>query len=217
LGDSTAVALSEGLLGWADARPDRVQVASLAKPGCGLVRNSAMVGDEGAKLATACNRVFDDELPAMLANDVPDVAVVMVTLPDVGERTWSHEEGALRAKDPRYIERRSADYAVFAAAVRDAGVAHLVWVVPPRPSDRWLGSLVDPISDVEWAAFIATIEDEASRDPAHSRVVRLDEWMRANEPTDGSMRPDGLHLAPAAAAVVTDRFVGPLLLSTAGR
>jgi hypothetical protein len=101
--------------------------------------------------------------------------------------------------------------------LRAAGVSQVVWVVPPRPTERWLQSAVNPVRDDEWAAFVAAIQEVAAREPAGNRVVRLDEWMRANEPTDGSMRPDGLHLTPAAAAVVMDRFIGPLLLSTAGR
>jgi peptidoglycan/LPS O-acetylase OafA/YrhL len=217
VGDSTAVALSEGLLGWADDRPEQVQVASLAKPGCGLLRNSAMAGDDGERFTAACNRVFDRELPELLASGAPEVALVMVTVPDVVERVWTNEEGVLRPGDPRYAARLRDDYAAFAATLHDAGVEHVVWVVPPRPSERWLQSIFNPVRDDEWATFVGTIEDAAALHPDSSRVVRLDEWMRANEPTDGSMRPDGLHLTPAAAAVVMDRFIGPLLLSTAGR
>jgi hypothetical protein len=142
---------------------------------------------------------------------------VMVTVPDVVERVWTNEEGVLRPGDPRYAARLRDDYAAFAATLHDAGVEHVVWVVPPRPSERWLQSIFNPVRDDEWATFVGTIEDAAALHPDSSRVVRLDEWMRANEPTDGSMRPDGLHLTPAAAAVVMDRFIGPLLLSTAGR
>lgn len=217
VGDSTAVALSEGLLGWADVRPEQVQVASLATPGCGLLHTSRMAGAEGERIARGCVEVLEDALPAVMAAQVPDVVVVMVTLPDVLERVWAEDEGLLRPSDPRYVDRRRAEYAAFADSLRAAGVAHVVWVVPPRPTDRWLQSAVNPVRDDEWTAFVGAIQEVAARDPDAARVVRLDEWMRANEPTDGSMRPDGLHLTADAAAVVMDRFLGPLLLSTTGR
>ena len=217
VGDSTAMALSEGLLGWADARPAEVQVASLASPGCGLLHTSHMAGAEGEKLARGCAAVLDDDLPALLATGSLDVVVVMVTLPDVLERSWTDQEGLLRPSDPRYAERRRTEYAAFADSLHAAGVEQVVWVVPPRPTERWLQSVVNPVLDDEWDAFVDAIQEVAARDPERTRVVRLDEWMRANEPTDGSMRPDGLHLTPAAAAVVMDRFMGPVVLAAAGR
>ncbi len=217
VGDSTAMALSEGLLGWADARPSEVQVASLAAPGCGLLHTSHMAGAEGEKIARGCAAVLDDDLPALLAAGSLDVVVVMVTLPDVLERSWSDDEGLLRPSDPRYAERRRTEYAAFADELRAAGVEQVVWVVPPRPTERWLQSVVNPVLDDEWDAFVDAIQEVAELDPDHTRVVRLDEWMRANEPADGSMRPDGLHLTPAAAAVVMDRFMGPVVLAAAGR
>ncbi|MEN9646782.1 MAG: hypothetical protein RL238_3451 [Actinomycetota bacterium] len=217
MGDSTAVALSEGFVGWADAHAAQAQLASLAQPGCGLLRDSAMAGDGGGDFVARCDRVLDEELPALLASGAPDVVVVMITVPDAVARSWTDDEGPLRPTDERYRARLRADYATFAATLRDAGVPHVVWVVPPRPSERWLQSIFDPISDDEWDAFVSTIEDEAASDPTRSRVVRLDEWMAANEPADGSMRPDGLHLTPAAAAVVMDRIIGPVVLAAAGR
>lgn len=217
LGDSTAVALSEGFVGWADAHAAQVQLASLARPGCGLLRDSAMTGDDGASFVARCDKVFEQELPELLAAGAPDVVVVMVTVPDAVARVWSDDEGALRPTDERYRTRLRDDYAAFAATLREAGVAHVVWVVPPHPSERWLQSIFDPISEQEWAAYVGTIEAEAAKDPERVRVVRLDEWMKANEPSDGSMRPDGLHLTPDAAAVVMDRFMGAVVLAAAGR
>jgi len=214
LGDSTAMALSEGFVGWADAHAAHVQLASLARPGCGLLRNSAMTGDDDSLFAAPCDAVFEQELPELLAAGAPDVVVVMITLPDAVARVWSDDEGVLRPTDERYRARLRDDYAAFAATLRTAGVAKVVWVVPPHPR---LQSTFDPISDEEWATYIGAIEAEAAKDPDHVRVVRLDEWMKANEPTDGSMRPDGLHLTADAAAVVMDRFIGPVVLDAAGR
>ncbi|MFM2076997.1 MAG: hypothetical protein RJA49_887 [Actinomycetota bacterium] len=211
LGDSTGVALADGLYRWAGAHPTQLQVASLARLGCGLVRGSAMFGDGGDRFRANCDHAFDVELPALLRSGVPDLVTVMVTLPDVVDRTWSTAEGPLHPSDPRYTSRMRADYDRLTDQLLAAGVGTIVWVVPPPPGDRWPQSKVKPIPPQDWAAFIATIRREAVRHPEAVRLAHLDRWMAAHEPTDGSMRPDGLHLAPEAAFVVTDRFLAPLL------
>ncbi len=217
VGDSTAVALSEGLFRWANAHPGQLQVASLAEPGCGLIREGSMLGDDDEQFKKACREVFSEDLPALLRTAVPDVVMVMVTLPDVVARQWSENEGPLRPGDPRFAERVRRDYDAFSSAMRDVGVARMLWVVPPPPSARWMRSFVDPITHTEWATFVAIIEGVAASDPTRSTVVQLDDWMRVNEPADGSMRPDGLHLTPTAADLVMRDFFGAELLSAVGR
>jgi peptidoglycan/LPS O-acetylase OafA/YrhL len=213
LGDSTGVALAEGLYRWAGGHVAQVQVASLARLGCGLVRRSAMFGDGGDRFRANCDHAFDVELPALLRGGVPDVVTVMVTLPDVVDRTWSTGEGPLRPSDARYTARMHADYDTLTDQLVAAGVRTIVWVVPPPPSDRWPQAKVKPIRTEDWAVFIGTIRREAVRHPDAVRLAPLDEWMAKNEPPDGSMRPDGLHLAPDAAFTVTERFLAPLLIS----
>lgn len=213
LGDSTGVALADGLYRWASEHPSEVQVASLARLGCGLVRRSSMFGDGGDRFRANCDHAFDVELPDIIRSGVPDVVAIMVTLPDVVDRTWSTAEGPLRPSDPRYLERMQTDYDVLADQLVASGVDGIVWVVPPMPTDRWPQAKVKPIPAADWTIFTGIIERQGDRHPGVVRVVRLDDWMTANEPTDGAWRPDGLHLAPAAAYDATERFVGPLLLS----
>ena len=215
IGDSTAMALSEGFAGWAGAQPVPVEFASLARPGCGLLHTGAMAGDHDGTFSSSCAELLERELPTLLAGGRPDVVVVMVTLPDVLARVWSDHEGVLRADDSRYVARLRESYATFAAMVRDAGVPHVLWVVPPRPTDRWLQSLYDPIADSEWAAFLGAITEQAAADPARTQLVHLDEWMDANVPDAETMRPDGLHLSPEGARSVMDRFLGAVVLAAA--
>ena len=213
LGDSTGVALADGLYRWGGEHAAEVQVASLARLGCGLVRRSSMYGDGGDRFRANCDHAFDVELPDIIRSGVPDVVAIMVTLPDVVDRTWSAAEGPLRPSDPRYLQRMRADYDVLADELVASGVDGIVWMVPPMPTDRWPQAKVKPIPLDDWALFTATIERQAIRHPGVVRVVQLDDWMAANEPADGSWRPDGLHLAPGAAYATAERFVGPLLLS----
>jgi peptidoglycan/LPS O-acetylase OafA/YrhL len=214
LGDSTAVALVDGLFKWAYSRPDQLQVASLARLGCGLVRNSFMWGDDTGVYSSNCEHGFTVELPALLRQRVPDVVMLMVTIPDVLGRVWSADEGALLPSDPRYAQRLAADYEVVAQQLLTAGVRHILWVVPPLPSDRWPQAKVNPIRPADWAVFVRTIEQRATAHPREVQVVRLDQWMLQHEP-DGVWRPDGLHLTIDGAEAVSDRFIGPLLITTA--
>lgn len=211
LGDSTAVALADGMFQWASMRPADLQVASLARLGCGLVRNSSMWGDDDGTYSSGCEHAYASELSPLLAQQVPDVVMIMVTIPDVLGRVWNKAEGALLPRDPRYAQRLAADYRAMADTLIAAGVRHIAWVVPPLPSDLWPQAKVNPIAEVDWNTLVATIDGVAEALPAAVQVVRLDQWMAANEPGDDSWRPDGLHLALPAAIEVTDRFVAPML------
>ncbi|MEY4338478.1 MAG: hypothetical protein RLZ14_328, partial [Actinomycetota bacterium] len=214
LGDSTAVALVDGLFKWAYSRPDQLQVASLARLGCGLVRNSFMWGDDTGVYSTNCEHAFSVELPALLQQRVPDVVMLMVTIPDVLGRVWNADEGALLPSDPRYAQRLAADYETVAQQLLTAGVRHILWVVPPLPSDRWPQAKVNPIRPADWDVFVRTIEQRATAHPREVQVVRLDQWMQQHEP-GGDWRPDGLHLTIDAAETVSDQFIGPLLINAA--
>ena len=215
LGDSTAVALADGMFQWAAQHPSRLQVASLARLGCGLVRNSSMYGDDDGTYSRGCEHAYAVELGPLLARQVPDVVMIMVTIPDVLGRVWDTAEGALLPRDPRYAARLSADYRAIADTLVAAGVRHIAWVVPPLPSDTWPQAKVNPIADVDWRQLLSTIDEVAAGLPAVVQVVRLDDWMATNEPGDDSWRPDGLHLALPAAVEVTDRYLAPVLLRVA--
>ena len=214
LGDSTGVALAEGLYRWAGEHPEMVQVASLARLGCGLVRKSSMYGDGGDRFRANCEHAFDVELPNIIRSGVPDIVAIMVTLPDVVDRTWSAAEGPLRPVDVRYRDRMRSNYDILTDQLVASGVHAIVWVMPPRPSDRWPQAKVKPIPSEDWAVFMGVIEREASRHPDRVRLARLDDWLTTHEPADDTWRPDGLHLAPAAAYEVATRFIGPLLLNS---
>ena len=215
LGDSTGVAVADGLFKWAYSRPNDIQVASLARLGCGLVRNSFMWGDDTGVYSTNCEHAFSTELPALLQQRVPDVVLIVVTIPDVLGRVWRADEGALLPADPRYAQRLAADYETVAKQLLNAGVRHILWVEPPLPSDLWPQAKINPIRPIDWAVFLGTIDGQAKLHP-EVQVVRLDQWMAEHEP-DGSWRPDGLHLTLDAATTVADQFLGPLLIETGRR
>ncbi len=214
LGDSTAESLAGGLHEWSTLQQSAVQVASLAHPGCGFVRDSQMFADDG-HFARECTQVLDVDLPATLAAHVPDLVVAMVTLPDVLERSWSDDEGPLRPTDDRYRARLRRDQEEMVARLFDAGVRRIEWVVGPPPSDDAVQNMIYTITDDDWAAYVQSVVDIAAAHPGRIGVVRLDRWMADHEPDDGSMRPDGVHLTPSAARQVADAVVGPAVLAAA--
>jgi peptidoglycan/LPS O-acetylase OafA/YrhL len=213
VGDSTAVTLADAFLEWSTSYP-RVQFASLASVGCGLVRDSVALGtkpEDAVEILDRCGRILDERVPEILAETPPDVAVVLVTLPDAVERTWTEEEGVLSPSDPRFRERMVADYARLADQLADGGVGRVVWVVPARPTDQFLRNVVNPIEDSDWETFLGVIRATAARHPDIIELLDLEEWCATNDP-DASLRPDGLHIARDVARVAVDGAFAQRLL-----
>jgi lysophospholipase L1-like esterase len=214
LGDSTAVALSDGMFAWSQAHPGAMQVASLAHIGCGLVRNSVAAGDTGGAFQHACDRTLGVDLPTLLGSQPPDLVVVLVTLPDAVPRVWSSTEGAVPAHDPRYAARMLADYRALASWLLGAGVHHIAWLMPAYPTPHWMGAGTNLLTAGDFAALGRTVQQMAVDHPGDVTEVRFDDWMAAND-TNGMLRADGLHLSPDGAVAVMDRYLGDLLVRIA--
>ena len=218
LGDSTALTLADAFLAWAGENPG-VEFASLASVGCGLVRDSVALGTQpadAAEILDRCGRILDERLPEILAATPPDVVIVLVTLPDAVERSWTDAEGVLSPSDPRFSARMEADYARVADELAAAGVGRVVWVVPARPTDKFLRNVVNPIEDADWATLLGVIRSTAARHPDLIELLDLEAWCASNDP-DGALRPDGLHIARDVARVAVDGAFVPRLLELLAR
>jgi hypothetical protein len=212
LGDSTMVGLAKGVLEWAVQRPNDVVVASVARVGCGVMRGSRMVGDGDGQFTFRCERLWREELPASLASGIPDTVAIMVTVPDSSARIWSSGEGPLAPLDVRFGSRLVTDYEALYDQLRAAGVPHIVWVVPPVPSRRWIGWGSEAVRLANWRPMVDEIITLGRREPGVVEVVRLDEWLASHEPRDDGWRYDGLHFDAASATTIATQFLGPLLL-----
>jgi hypothetical protein len=180
IGDSTAQSLQPGLEAWAAAAPDRA-FSSLARPGCGLVRGSSMLGDPSGVFREECEDTLGTDLPKVLAESKPDTVVIMVTIADVAPREWSSDEGMLDSSDDRYQERLRDHRAL----VDGCTACRHRWLVPPLPAKGCLLSrrqLHRRVMGAEPAGIVAL----AGEYPTVSEVVRLDEWCR---PRPARMRP----------------------------
>ena len=215
LGDSTAQALSAGMVKWAAEHPASAQISVLAEPGCGLVRSVKLHDDDG-RLQLACNNVLDVQLPALLAATPPDVAVVMVTLPDITPREWDSAEGELSALDSAYKQRKQSDYAQLLDQLASAGVTRTVWLTSPLPSSAWLGYLNGPIDPMLWQSQRDAVDNLANNHPSTLTVVPFDTWLTTRELEDArAWRPDGLHLSPAGGARAMIEYLAPIILHAA--
>ncbi len=215
IGDSTAQSLQPGLEAWAAAAPDRA-FSSLARPGCGLVRGSSMLGDPSGVFREECEDTLGTDLPKVLAESKPDTVVIMVTIADVAPREWSSDEGMLDSSDDRYQERLRFDYRALVDELVAGGVRHIVWLVPPLPASGWLGWAAGSYTVESWGQSLPWIVALAGEYPTVSEVVRLDEWCRSsNLSEDAGLRADGLHFTDDGATRVVDEVVGPVLLRLA--
>ncbi len=213
IGDSTAVALADGLDVWATQATNRT-VGSVAKSGCGLIMATVMAGDINDFFTKGCNYALGTTLPELLTTQLPDTALIMITIPDVTMRQWSGDEGMLAWTDARYAQRMLADYRAVAATLIAAGVRHIAWVLPPAPAEFWLGWESDTNYSADaWVGLLTALDTVEHENPTVVQVVRLDEWFVATgADIDPAMRDDGLHLTPAGALRVMDEFLGPVLL-----
>ena len=214
IGDSTAAALNDALTAWAAGATNRREV-SVASIGCGLIRHTLMVGDENGNFTRQCDIALDKNLPAAIAAHQLDVAMIMVTIPDVVMHQWSTDEGMLSWNDERYRERMLADYRAMADALIADGVRHIAWVVPPIPAEWWLGWQAENeyYTPDAWSVLRGVLETVQGEHPEVVQVTRLDEWFTASgADVDPAMRDDGLHLTEAGALRVMDEFLGPVLL-----
>ncbi len=214
IGDSTAVALNDGLTAWAAEATNRREV-SVASIGCGLIRHTLMLGDENGKFTRQCSIALDKNLPQAIAAQQADTAMIMVTIPDGAMRQWSSDEGMLPWSDERYAERMLDDYRTMADVLIADGVRHIAWIVPPTPAEWWLGWEAERnyFTPDAWSALRGVLETVQREHPDVVQVVRLDEWfVTSGADGDPAMREDGLHLTEAGAMRVMDEFLGPVLL-----
>ena len=215
IGDSTAQSLNDSVAAWAAADPQR-QARSVARLGCGLIGGSTIAGDTGNVFSDGCDEVLTDTLPGVLADQRPDVAMILVTLLDVTMRQWEEGEGMLSPADDRYAERMLAAYRSMARQLIAAGVRHIAWVVPPHPAQWWLGWKSDLIERDSWDRLDAIIQQVGGEFPDAVKVVRLDEWLTDNGLDDSdAMRTDGLHFTAEGGALLMRELFGPVLLRLA--
>ena len=211
LGDSTAVALSSGLVSWATDDLTRARIAVVARNACGFARATSIEDNTGG-FRSDCDEALGPNLDTALELH-PEVAVLMVGLADSGPLTWEKQEGSLKPSDPSFIAHLEEDYYSLLEQLRDAGVNRVVWVLVPAPTSWWLGNLGHAPDSLRTDITNELILHTAKEFPDFVEVIRLDEWLGAREEGENrEWRPDGLHLSQESAKRVMDEFLGRILV-----
>jgi peptidoglycan/LPS O-acetylase OafA/YrhL len=200
VGDSTASATGIGLLLWAAAHPELAQVHVEWSVGCGFLRRGE-VPARTLDFEDECDALHD-RLPATIARFRPDVVMPMVTTADLGSRSIDGGP-VLEPGDDGFGAVMAAEYTRNLARFREAGVAHVAWVIPPTP---------DIASHPEHYEVLRGQIEAIAASAADVDAVDLAAWDAAQR---GSRRPDGLHYSPEAAAAVAEQFLAPTLISIA--
>ncbi len=218
VGDSTAIATSNGLIAWASANPTLAKVSVAASPGCGFLRSGVVASDNGVAFQPACDDVLDKQLPRALRRQRPDVVMLMVTARDISPRTWNAAEGELTTADPLFVSRLDYDFSAIQRVITSSSSAQVVWIRPPHVDPYW-AHVLSPVTDDQAHAVVnAAMTTVIAEDPSRAELLDLRAWMeKAGISYLHSARPDGLHLTPEAATDVSTRWLGPQLLLVATR
>ena len=211
VGDSTARTLAGGFIQWSTDHPDEAQVELTASPGCGLMTDSHMSGDTDQHFQADCDTQLTDGLATVLDKAVPDIAVILITLPDAVDRTWA--DGTTRSPDdPVYEAQRLRDYQAFTDRLHEVGVRQVVWLTAAGPADLYYQTfypneqeghvhsglinqtirLLTGVCTIDFAGFVAQTEEGGDQD----------------------LRSDGLHISIEKWPEVIDAFLWSQLIDT---
>jgi peptidoglycan/LPS O-acetylase OafA/YrhL len=215
VGDSTAAALTVGLADWASAHPEQARVSSLWCAGCGFLLGGTIDTAGLAESQPDSDQLVQHDLLRQVERLKPDVVVLMSTLSDVADRTWSADEGSIAPDDPRAGERLEQAYDDVTLRLVAAGVAHVVWVVPPTPIEVLNGPEMNEPARYE-AQHAAIADVIATFGSAQVQAADVDAWLTLTEhAADRAWRPDGVHLSEDAARYTAELYLGPTLVEVA--
>jgi len=213
-GDSTAEALGTGLVQWAAANPDIAQVEVVSAPGCGFLRGGERrTGDTIAPIE-GCDRWIDEFVYPTIRRAEPDVVVSMVSSWDIIDRRWDTEQ-LLTPLDADFRTRLVADYERLVDDAFDRGATRFAFVRHPIQDVYWLPA-ADAQEDPARHAVLYDTYDRLAASDERVDVVALDRWF-SEQGLDRSeeARPDGIHLAPDAAASISAAYLGEALVRVA--
>ena len=214
-GDSTARAAATGLLAWAVEHPEMAQVEVVGAPGCGFLRGGERREGGWRPPPPECDQWLDDELPARVAATQPDVVMLMVTTWDLVDHRWDGGDG-LTPLDADFAARLTDGYTAETDALLDLGAGSVAWIVPPVPNVWWGNQGTGQEDPARHTVLRSVIDGIAASRPDRVGVVDLRRWLEDNGlDGDHDVRPDGVHLDPAAAQRIADAFLGERLIRVA--
>jgi hypothetical protein len=200
---------------WAAAHPDLAQAEIVTAPGCGFVQGGERRTGDTVEAIEGCDGWIEGFLYPAVDRLEPDVVMVMVTSWDIVDRRWDTDE-LLAPTDPDYAARIERDYAALIGGLDAAGAGRVALVRHPIPDVWWLPDLDAQEDPVRHQVIYDIYERLAASDPARVQIVPLDQWFIDSAiDRDEAVRPDGIHVTPAAATEITADFLGDRLIRAA--
>jgi peptidoglycan/LPS O-acetylase OafA/YrhL len=214
-GDSTADALGTGVVSWAAAHPELAQAEVTAALGCGFLLGGEIGTAEAPSSFDSCAGWVDAQVLPAVERTQPDVVVAMVTAWDIIDRRWDDGE-MLSPDDAEFRSRLDAAYAQLVDDLLAAGAARVAFVREPVPDVWWLEKVNDEDRRERHEVLYEVFDQLAAARPDIVTVIDLDGWfVERGFETDRDVRPDGIHLDPEAATMITDEFLGDRILRAA--
>ena len=213
-GDSTAFTLALGLLDWASAHPTLLQLESVARPGCGLMVGSKLAGDTDGAFRRSCDNALGPDLDTVFQHATPDIAVVLITLPDTVERIDDISGRHLLPTDADYAAQRLRDYRSFVDDLVARGVRHIVWLLAASPAPWYYSTHPDQ----PWGHVDSDLIDATVRQLSEPQLCVIDfgaDVLRREAAGDTGLRKDGLHVSQENWLTELDGDFGRMLLAAA--
>jgi peptidoglycan/LPS O-acetylase OafA/YrhL len=216
LGDSTAQATGTGLEEWATLNPTLAKVTVMAAPGCGFITAGAPIPDLNPKDRAYCNRVLDHDLPEALHQLVPDVIMMMTTIPDIAPRVFDSSVGPLTPVDLGFVKQARVDYLAVTNLILTNSSAQIVWIKPPLINPYWMDIDSEARDPVVHSVMEAVMSELVTAYPDRVELLDMRSWLeKQGLDKDHSIRPDGLHFGPDGSLEVARRWLGPELVIAA--
>ncbi len=208
-GDSTAEVMANALVSYQNSHPQALQVLNLSLPGCpitttDLIRNYSGESGQNVTLCSGWRKTF----PAQIAKFKPDVSLVFLSvMEETDQRMFNGSWDNLL--DPAYRARQESAFDALIADLSASG-AKVAWADAPyfkfQVDLPWVSDAPQR-TDVLNAMYRQLVA-------RHPGVQLLNYAVHLNKPgnvVDTSVRPDGIHMTPYAAAVLDNAWLLPLL------
>lgn len=206
IGDSTSYGVSVAI---DRLEGDRIDVLWFGAKNCPLVEVDAVKWWEGAEFDRERCPTLDDEWRAALDSFQPSLVLIAVSVPEQADQRYLGDETWYAPGSAEYMRVHDEFIARFMGEMSSRGIDVMILDSPAVHGGALGGA---PFAQPDRiAAWNGVISGWAATWPAVT-VVPWAQAMAAFEPTPGSLRIDGVHLAQEDLDVLVDRAIVPLLV-----
>ena len=216
-GDSTAKADAAGLLAWGQTSGQAVVSDAGTIAGCGLLRTAKRTFGTARQTNPDGCKWWDWRWPQILGENPADVAVLINGPWEVVDQQIKAGDQFRSLGDPVF-DQFAHDELLAATDVLLAHAPNVVWFTNPHTHPAWGAGTSDDAGDAVKMDRLNDIIRQVVAERPQVVLVDLAGHLASipGADTDQSLRPDGVHFSPDAAAEMAAWF-GPLIVAAARR